>query len=726
MTNNSLISPTKYPVSDKFVHFLILSVASVAVYFNTLKNGFVWDDTIYLVGNSNYKSFDLSRIFYAWGNGVEYLPVRDISYIIDYALWGEYPFGFHLTNIIIFALTVVVLYFFAIELHTHLLRNATKGENTATTSAPTSLALFTSLLFIVHPIQSQAVSFITCRNVLLSGLFYFLSLYVFLRFLEHTNQRFHLTYYLLSLLSFELALMSKATVITLPLILVLFIFFYYRKLTNDNRKRLLISVIPFFLLSAFFFLLFKKVATLAKIIRGDSYEFGIYNIWISIAKAVQIPFFYLYKIFVPKSLAAEYDIVFIKSLFNPSVVIAAIILVSIIWLAWRYKDVYPEFFFGWSWFILTLIPVLNFFPTKPVVADRYIFLPVFGIFFIVVFAWHIFLQNRFRTAIMIAGCVILLSLSYLTHEQNRIWKSDLTLWKDTVFKSPRLPNAYLNLGHTYLNMNDTTGAYSLFKKAQEIDPSRPDYEDTQGYFALKSKDDISAIQWFEAALRRKPGHLYALYHLGLLYERLGHYEKAIEYFNKITESPEYDLKGYQSTASFRINLFLFPKFEPELQKLRGILDRNPANDIVRERLADSLFKYGQYEDALTQYVMLEECGYRSASLFYHLGEIHRRKQELDKAVTMYTKSLSLDQSKCDTWNGLGVVYKQLKKFDLASRAFTRAIEVDPDCADVEFNLAVMYFDLGNKEKAFQQFTRINEKGLASSYNVEPYLRKIPD
>src|SRR5512138_3095470 len=91
---------------------LILFLLVCAVFGNSLLNGFVWDDYFYMVNNRVYVDFDLARIWLSLANGVEYLPVRDMSYALDYAIWGNNPLGFHLANVVLYGITTVIFYRF--------------------------------------------------------------------------------------------------------------------------------------------------------------------------------------------------------------------------------------------------------------------------------------------------------------------------------------------------------------------------------------------------------------------------------------------------------------------------------------------------------------------------------------------------------------------------------------------------------------------------------------
>ena len=162
------------------LHLLIILSFVVAVFGASTRFDFVWDDHIHLIGHDVYASFDLGRIFFSLANQVEYLPIRDVSYALDYALWGENPFGFHLTNLTLYFLNAVFVYLMTRRL-TPLLFSTRRAISERKTG---EVALLTALLFAVHPLHSEPVSFISCRNVLLSGLFSFMSCHFFLKHLE--------------------------------------------------------------------------------------------------------------------------------------------------------------------------------------------------------------------------------------------------------------------------------------------------------------------------------------------------------------------------------------------------------------------------------------------------------------------------------------------------------------------------------------------------------------
>ena len=298
---------------------------------NSLGNDFVWDDNIFVVGNITYKYFNIWKLFFSPlspANGVEYLPVRDLTYAIDYMVWGENPYGFHMTNLIIYLITGVVCYFTSVEFLKYL-RNNSSFESTGIDIRLASAMI--AVLYVVHPIHSQVVSFIIQRNALLSGMFFFMSLYCYLRFEQSGNDRLKAVQYFLSLCFCLLAFFSKATSITLPVILLVI------ALLNKGSKtwmRRLCEPIPFFIMGYFAFCVHSSVARSTNVLHPDLIEFGAYNFLTKLATAVQIPYFYLYKLVFPFKLAPEYYIQFIADWHNFTVFFALFIGLAAFWCAW--------------------------------------------------------------------------------------------------------------------------------------------------------------------------------------------------------------------------------------------------------------------------------------------------------------------------------------------------------------------------------------------------------
>src|SRR6185369_190861 len=319
----------------------ILALVVILLYLNTLSGGFVWDDNLFTT-NQVYWEFDFKKIFFSLANGLEYQPVRDLSYLFDIFVWRGSPFGFHLTNLLLFVAIVILAYNTAENLYTPL-------KEPEDIRPQWFVPLFAALLFAVHPLRTEVVAWATQRNTLLATLFFMLSCNFFLRYLEKGGKK-AIT---LSLGSFFLAILSKATVVILPLLLLFFLFL--RRGEEWRRKEFWLPLAPFIALSAAGVLLHVTIARKTEVISSAYYG----TLQERLATALQIPLFYLKKSLFPVDISAFYAENFSLSLGSPRVLLSALLLAVMTIIAWMLRRRYPEILLGGGWFVITLLPVSN-------------------------------------------------------------------------------------------------------------------------------------------------------------------------------------------------------------------------------------------------------------------------------------------------------------------------------------------------------------------------------
>jgi len=434
----------------RLLPYALLALLVLVLYGNTLSGGFVWDDNLFS-SNQVYWGFDFQRIFLSLANGLEYQPVRDLSFLFDIAVWQGSPLGFHLTNLFLFVGTVILVYETAASC-------ALLTGKPEVTVPDWFVPLLTALFFAVHPLKSEVVAWITQRNTLLAAFFFFLSLAGFLRHQERGGKRF----LAFASLAFFLAVLSKAIVVILPLLL-LFIMLL-RKREDWQRGRFWIPLVPFFAISAAGTLLHVLIASKTTVISAAYY--GSFSE--RLAVALQIPFFYLKKSLWPTDISAFYAENFAVTLTSPKVLLAAISLALLVIVAWQLRKKYPEIFFGGGWYLITLLPVSNLLATSPVAADRYLFIPSFGLAFTVAT-----LISRIRLplkAIIPLSLLILCFFATLTFKQNRIWHDDLSLWSQTAIRSPQVSGVWFNLGRALHKTPQLSLALDAYLRALKLDP----------------------------------------------------------------------------------------------------------------------------------------------------------------------------------------------------------------------------------------------------------------
>jgi tetratricopeptide (TPR) repeat protein len=516
------------PSKRTTIHLFVLGIAVFAVFGRCLLNGFVWDDVALLVNNPVYRNFDLRRMLFSLGNGVEYLPVRDISFALDWLLWGGNPVGFHLTNLLLYWANGITLFF--------LIRNVVhRLPSTAHKDFAEPAAVVTTLLFMLHPLHVEAVCFITCRNVLLSGLFTFISILLFLRFTSVDSRKPLL--YAASLGFFILALFSKATAIILPLLLLATILVSSR----NKRTEQALWTLPFFAIAGGVFFLFRAIGRASNLIQPATHS----NAAETAAIALQIPWFYLKKLLLPLGLSSEYAETFSKYPSSTPVIFALLGLVALAATCWAVRKRYPAAPLAFLWFMAALLPVMHFFPTYPVVADRYAYLPTLGFCMIAGVA----LSRALRGPVLVVVIAVLFTWGTLSYLRVPVWRSEKALWEDVIQKYPRHVKAYNSLGALYFQEGNFKRAFGLFQTAQEIDPSSPMYDYSLGFLQYKRGNYRDALELLQLALTRNDHFIMALYDLGMTYEKLGEREKAIDAFRRVLGSTDSDPLGFYKNAA---------------------------------------------------------------------------------------------------------------------------------------------------------------------------------
>ncbi len=202
----------------------IIVAVTLALYWNSLQGEFIWDDRGLIIGNADYLS-DWKNLFAAFVNPLfgdipYYRPLISWWFIIDYHLWGANPFGFHYTNLIVHTVNALLVYLFIVLLF----KEAT-------------LALFTSLLFTAHPVQSESVAWISGRNDMLLTLFVLIStiLYLQRRYLKGIKGVLAYSGYLAS---YACALLTKENGVVLPLLFMLHRLFFPGAWEKQSKRLL--------------------------------------------------------------------------------------------------------------------------------------------------------------------------------------------------------------------------------------------------------------------------------------------------------------------------------------------------------------------------------------------------------------------------------------------------------------------------------------------------------
>lgn len=688
------------------------------VYFNSLWGGFLtlYDDGALVTGNPWIKDADfkgMARLFTTFSGILEYLPLRDLTYLLDYRIWGLNPIGFHLTNILIYALCVIAVFRFCLLLTDFL---GWKREEPYRFWVP----FVTALLFALHPAHTESVAAISGRKDVLSGLFFFLSLETFLRF--ELSNRTRKGFIALSLFFFCLAFLSKASVMVLPLMILLLLAF--SGLPGRDRW---VARFPISWLAGYFFIaaLFIRLNwSVAQSVASAGYS-GRNFLVIQAATAFEAFLYYLKILLWPFALRVKYGFGYADVQWDARLLTAVLAVATIVMTAILVRKRHPAVLFSFLWFALSVWPFLGLITTATLIADRYLFIPSFAFCWIAAETLYLYSDKKRWVASIFAGIVI--AFAAYSIQRNFVWYDEVFLWRDAASKEPNLPFIREMLAQTLWNKGRKEEALEMLKESEDRVKSPFFYDLFMGRYLLEQGNADGALQRFKTAEPKASYYFSYLQDLYLLmgksYERKGDLETAAEYYLKQRDSSP--RSGLPVEALW---------FDPPTQQAVEALDRirrryaariqqaglsaeSRPRDIEAQFQLGYLYDIlGMYDEAMIQYQKAAIIDPRHPYPRVNMGLVFFKRRDYDRAVREYRTALDLGApDPASIYNFIGICYKYLFDFGRAEEAFKKAIELEPNYYDPYANLAAVYEMKKEKEKAAEVLEKGKTVTMRSGY-----------
>lgn len=658
----------------------VIALITLILYFNSLFNGFVWDDKIYILKDSTIANFNLFELLFSKANGLENIPMCSLTLAIDHFFWGFNPFGFHLTNFIIYVSSAVVLYFTIIKLPI---------QNVDTRK----VALLTSIVFVLHPIHTEPVSFISGRAHLLAFFFVLLSLYWFVTWLN-SPQNSNL---FLSALFFILSLLSKQSAVAFP-IFVLTVVIFYKNSSISIMQRILAAA-GFILIDIISVFIHLQNAFNSSTIVPDNLISNSNGIINKTIKTINIYSFYIHKFIFPSGLTVSYDDRYLHSGISISSGLSFVLLLTILTGAlYCYKD-NITITIGLAWYSIMIVPAMNLLDTSPVIADRYGLIPTIGLSLVIGYIVHK-LNVRYFFSKYIA-IIFALILSIMTITRNFDWKSDYTLFKSALEQNPYADRT--NYAEALLQQKKYPEALSTLKEEMDLTGSHHYYYYLGNIYAEKGNYQ-EAIKAYKSALLQN-GDTYKLPHLALAkaYFKTGDDLNAItEYLNVIESCVTNQGKQIDAEAKKYI-LILQSKFLPDIDRIKLELAIDNKNIRLLSEIGLLYQKIGMYDNAIEYYDKLIKIEPANWIAWHNKALCLSKKHNLNDSVIAFEQSFLLNGKNAEALNQIGSLYMKSKDYSRAETYFKKAISVDQSHVFSVFNLARVYFSTGKRNDAKRYF-----------------------
>jgi tetratricopeptide (TPR) repeat protein len=560
------------------------------VFGQTLHFEFVnYDDPAFVTKNPyvlNGLTWEDFKWAFRFDQGDYWHPLTWLSLMLDASLFGRGAGGMHLTNVLLHTANSILLFL--------LLRRWTGAF---------WRSALVAALFAIHPLRVESVAWVTERKDVLSTLFWMLTLWAYTCYANEIKIQSSKAkiFYRLVLLLFVLGLMSKAMLVTLPLVMLLLDYWpleRIRQLTFPELRsalpQLLMEKIPLFLLSAISVVLTywgQHREAIAPTPEDHSLMLRMENVFVAYSR-------YLEKTFWPVNLAIPYT--------HPGhwnwleIIWSVALVVGLCVMAWRLRQRKPYVFVGWFWFAITLIPVIGL--TRgwlQFMADRFTYVPLMGIFLLAVWSVADLCAGWRHHRKVLGGCaaIILVALIICAHVQTSYWQNSEMLFRhaDNITDSNDL--AAYNVGCCLDAKGQLNEAIRYYRKAVEFNPARFDAENNLASALDRTGNATEALEHYRVAFRLGPNNAEVCNNLGAAIAKTGAVDEAATYFLKAIQLAPNDAKAYCNLGHI---LAAKNKNDEAIAYYDKAIALNP-------QFADAYIKLGDVFSKLNRFAQAKEC-----------------------------------------------------------------------------------------------------------------------
>jgi tetratricopeptide (TPR) repeat protein len=676
---------------------LFLAAIIWAVFGQTIKHEFIgFDDQAYVYENPMViHGLSLKGVKWAFTHFVagNWHPLTMMSHMLDCQLFGLNAGGHHLTNILIHTATAMLLFLGLRRMTGCLWRSA-----------------FVAAVFAIHPLRVESVAWVAERKDVLSGLFFMLTLWAYLRHAQRQPlgskdrmlrgwrprvlQFLNLDYCLV-LLFFTLGLMCKPMLVTLPLVLLLLDFWPLRRCTADwwqiqgeagisvpRRSTLFLEKLPLAGL-AIASCIITMFAQNKAIMPGETMPLSL-----RLGNATISYVTYLQQMFWPSGLAVLYplraaDIVVLK------VVLSLLLLGGISVCAFVVRGRWPYFLTGWLWYLIMLVPAIGIVQVGiQARADRYTYLPQIGLYVLVTWVVADLCRARPHCRWLLGGgaTIILAALMICARTQTSYWQNSETLWNHTLACTSDNYEAENDLGYDLLQKGRGDEAMAHFRRIGQFHPDFADAHYNLGLALFKKGKLDEAIAQYQTALRIAPGQADVCNNLGNALFQSGKLDEAIALYEKALAISPDDATIHNNLGNA---LLQDGRLESAIIHFKKALQLDSDNAEACFNLGVALYQMGKTEEAIAGYQMALHINPGFAEAYNNLGQAFCQNGSVDKAIACCEKALQIKPDYQDAHYNLAVALARQGRFAAAVTHYKAALQINPDHPEILNNLALL-------------------------------------
>ncbi|MFA6922733.1 MAG: tetratricopeptide repeat protein [Bacteroidales bacterium] len=646
----------------KTIYFILSAIVllTIIVFSNSLRNNFIsnWDDDVYILNNTDIKDFNFvkfGRILHSYYNS-NYHPLTTLYYAIEYNVFGMNPVPFHLSNLLFHLMNVCLVFYFIFLL-----------------TKKTDVATIVSVLFAIHPMHVESVSWIAERKDVLYAFFFLGSLIYYLKYIQNDSKYKPLV---ISGILFLFSCFSKSMAVTLPFVLILIDYY----LTRQFSKKIILEKIPFFIIA----IIFGAVAFDSQSQFGSTNMAPVFSAFSRIFLLSYSVMYYVVMLFFPVNLSAIHYYPINQGEALPMYCYFSLLAIALIAFGvYKAKKMKKEIIFGLLFFIITISLVIQLVPIgRAIVSERYSYITYLGLFFIIGMFYNGIVEkyfsssiNKLKPVLQFSFIIYILIFSYESYSRNKVWKNGIILFTDVIEKYPDKSHPYLARAGAKMNINDSQGALEDYASAIKLDPNNAEAYNNRAVIENTQKQYEAAIADCKEAIRIKPGYPDAYNNYGVALNNLKKYKEAIEVFNK--------------AIKFNHTFFI------------AYANRGFAENILKD-----------FKSALTDCNIAISINPYYPEAYNDRGVAKQNLKDFKGAIEDYTKVISLNPSHAKAYQNRAMIKYNLKDYQGAVNDFEKSLQFDSSNVENYYNIGVSKYYLNDMQGACENWRKASQKGYA--------------
>lgn len=662
---------------------ILLTVLVCVLYGSTLFHSFHYDDIPSILEKPWIRGLDkIPDLLTQWN----IRPVLVFSFNINHAISGFNVWSYHVVNILLHLGVVFLVYRLAFQILKFLERC---GKKPPALWSP--IPYLAAVIFAVHPLATQSVTYISSRSSLLATLFYLATIILFFKAFDATRKKEGEPYrwtFIAAGLCLLLGALSKEIIVSIPAILFLYHYYFYSGETF--RKWITCAYAPILLVGMpiVIFIVWRVFSQGGILPTGETYLSGATYF---LTQSFVIPFEYFWKMLFPINQSIDVNFP-IRSDWGVLANYAGFLALGIFVVALcRVTSVSRVAGFGLVWMLITILPTSSFVPLHDVAVEHRTYLPLVGYALFLAATLHglakLLLQKRMLChCTQILTVAIIVCYGLLLVNRNAVWKNEITLWSDAKEKAPGLVRPYNNLGQAY--------------------DQRREY--------------LKAIREFEAALKIQPNYVFALSNLGNVYGKMNNFPQAIDKFRRVLAlqsdyaPAHYNLaralqavsKPGEALAHYHKAILLVPHFEQAIYNYALLA-----------------MQMGKREEAVKYFGKFIDLKPTSERGYFGLGNTYLLMGKFDEAEQSFHQALQVKPDYLLALINLAMAQTQADHIDQALASYQDIMKRSPGIAGVHKNLGLIYAQHKNDPaQAIQHFEE--SLRLAPNQPEAPAIRNV--